>query len=42
MDARRIVVDYDPDAERMMHRVQLLRFGVPQRVLDRVLPVDSD
>jgi hypothetical protein len=41
MDARKIEVPYDPVAEQMMHRVMMLRFGVPQRVLDKLLPVDS-
>jgi len=41
MDARKIVVPYDPAAEQMMHRVNMLRFGVPARVLDKVLPVGS-
>lgn len=42
MDARKIEVPYDPVAEQMMHRVHLLRFGVPQRVLDKMLPLDAD
>lgn len=42
MDGRKVVLPYDPRAEAMLTRVTLLRFGVPQRVLDKELPLSDD
>ena len=42
MDGRKIELPYDEQAERMMYRAMLFRFGVPTRVLDKEIPVDSD
>lgn len=42
MDGNKVVLPYDSEAERMLARVTLMRFGVPERVLDRSVPVGAD
>ena len=41
MGPRKITLAYDATAERMLTRVTMLRFGVPQRVIDRELPLED-
>lgn len=39
MHARKVEIPYNPRAERMLSRVTLLRHGVPERVLDKEIPI---
>lgn len=41
MAGKKVVLPYDSKAEFMLARVTLMRFGVPERVLDKHLPVDG-
>lgn len=40
MDGNKVVLPYNEEAELALYRVTLLRFGVPERVLDDYIPAE--